>query len=391
VFIEKHSGFTSAYGFMLGLMIIALLILIAGKRWLLHGSHQDNVVLSQASKIITCAIRHGCRMRCATPEYQLQHRRKTVGWSQGMIDELIRGLRCCRVLLSFVMFYVSFDQMQNNLISQAGQMNTHGTPNDLLPALNQVGCILMGPIIQLGLYPLLHRHRIYIGPITRIALGFGFVALSMLYATFVQHAVYTSLPCESDPRDCSSLTTGNSGPNVWIQAPIYFLISTGEVFALVTGLEYAYYHSPSGMKVIVQAINLLIAGVGSAVALSLTAVAHDPNLVIFYGSLAGAMGATTVIVWLLFHKYDKVEKLASKSATLMQPPGDVESGTRQSMREEPECANPYTEVSSPSMPTGSSVTLVAHQPVEGTEMKRLRSISDATLVHEVPKDVPLNV
>jgi POT family proton-dependent oligopeptide transporter len=372
-------------------MVIALLILIFGERWFVQGPHEDNAILSQASKIITCALKHGCRMKCATPEYQLQHRQKTITWSQGMVDELSRGLRCCRVLLSFIAFYVCFDQMQNNLISQAGQMNTHGVPNDLLPALNQVGCILMGPIIQLGLYPLLHRRRIYIGPIMRITIGFGFVAASMLYATFVQYAVYTSSPCISNPRDCSSLTSGNSGPNVWLQAPIYFLISTGEIFSLVTGLEYAYDHSPKGMKVIVQAVNLLIAGVGSVIALSLTAVAHDPHLIIFYGSLAGSMGATTVIFWLLFRKYDRIERLSSKPEPLLRPSADIETGTHQPGGDEAHFASSYTNKSSPSMPSSSSITLVAHEGVGAIEMSRLRSISDTTLVHTGPYDISMDV
>ena len=77
------------------------------------------------------------------------------------------------------MFYVCFDQMQNNLISQAGQMETNGTPNDLLPAMNQVGCIVLGPLTQELLYPFLHRRRVYLTAVSRIAVGFAFVALSM--------------------------------------------------------------------------------------------------------------------------------------------------------------------------------------------------------------------
>jgi POT family proton-dependent oligopeptide transporter len=58
------------------------------------------------------------------------------------------------------------------------------------------------------------------------------------------------------------------------------------------------------MKVIVQAINLLMAGMGSVVALALTAVAHDPNLLIFYASLTAGMAVTTMIFWVVFRMYD---------------------------------------------------------------------------------------
>jgi POT family proton-dependent oligopeptide transporter len=197
------------------------------------------------------------------------------------------------------MFYICFDQMQNNLISQAGQMQTNGTPNDLLPAMNQVGCIVLGPLIQEVLYPFLHRRRIYPTAVSRITVGFAFVTLSMLYATLVQLLIYRSPPCYDQPGSC-----GSNQINVWVQAPLYFLISAGEIFAYVTALEYAYHHSPKAMKVVVQAIGLLVGSVGSACAMALTPVARNPYLVTFYASLTGSMAVTTVLFWALFRRYD---------------------------------------------------------------------------------------
>jgi POT family proton-dependent oligopeptide transporter len=198
------------------------------------------------------------------------------------------------------MFYICFDQMQNNLISQAGQMRSSSVPNDLLPALNQVGCIVFGPLIQGVLYPVLRRRQLYPSPITRITIGFGFVTLSMLYATIIQLLIYRSPPCYDQPGHC-----GHNQINVWTQAPLYLLIAVGEVFAYVTALEYAYEYSPKTMKVIIQAVGLLIAGVGSACAMALTPVARDPNLLIFYSSLTAGMAATSIVFWLLFRKYDR--------------------------------------------------------------------------------------
>jgi POT family proton-dependent oligopeptide transporter len=328
VFIEKKYGFAEAYGLTLVLMIIALAMLVAGKKWYVQVSHKDNLIVPQATKIVACAVKNGFKMKCADPVYQFERHQKTVSWTSTMVEELTRGLQGCRVLLTFVMFYVCFDQMQNNLISQAGQMETKGTPNDLLPALNQVGCIVMGPLIQMGLYPLLHRRRIYIGPVMRITIGFGFMALAMLYATVVQHAIYSSPPCRESLDLCSDLDIGIQGrPNVWLQAPIYFLISTGEIFAYVTGLEYAYDHSPKDMKVIVQAISLLVAGIGSVVALALTPVAHDPNLLIFYASLTGGMTFTAIIFWLVFRKYDRTQSNGEQQHSSEDGAMDVEKAT----------------------------------------------------------------
>lgn len=49
--------------------------------------------------------------------------------------------------------------MFNNLISQAGQMQLHGAPNDMLQAMAGVACVIFGPIIQ-ALYNFLAKRRI---------------------------------------------------------------------------------------------------------------------------------------------------------------------------------------------------------------------------------------
>ena len=37
--------------------------------------------------------------------------------------------------------------MFNNLVSQAGQMDLHGVPNDMIQAFSGVACVLIGPLI----------------------------------------------------------------------------------------------------------------------------------------------------------------------------------------------------------------------------------------------------
>lgn len=329
VYIEKHYGFAGAYGMCLGCMIIAMIMLICGKHWYVKVPHKVNV-LPQAAKIVACAARHGFKMERADPEFQLEHFGKTVSWTVTLVDELARGLRACRVLIAFVMFWLCFDQMQNNLISQAGQMKTGNTPNDLLPAMNQVGCIVLGPVIQDVLYPFLHKRRIYLNAVTRIAIGFVFVALSMLYATIVQHAIYSSPPCYDRPKQCEAMQSmaladiKNSRPNVWIQAPLYFLIATGEIFAYTTVMEFAYNHSPKDMKALVQAISLLVAGIGSASAMALAELARDPWLTYLFAALAGGMASTTVLFWLLFRTYDDYDAHLPRDDTATGTQLDVE-------------------------------------------------------------------
>ncbi|KAF2742836.1 PTR2-domain-containing protein [Sporormia fimetaria CBS 119925] len=306
--LEKYHSFAVAYGITFGSMVIATGMLVGGARWYIQLPHEGNV-LPKATKVLVCAARNNFKMTHAYPAYQLSHHGKYVLWTTTFVDELSRGLRACRVLIAFIVFYICFDQMQNNLISQAKQMVTHSIPNDMMPALNQVFCILLGPIVQYGLYPFLNRHNIPFKPIARITVGFIFIALSMLYAAITQHIIYTRGPCFSTPGACDAIPHDSTTfqPNdisVWLQTPVYFLIAIGEIFAYVTALEYSYDHSPKSMKAIVQAISLMIAGLGSAAAMGLTPVARDPWLVALYGGLFGGMAVTTGVFWWCFRRYD---------------------------------------------------------------------------------------
>lgn len=185
-------------------------------------------------------------------------------------------------------------------------MDTGSTPNDMMSAMNQVGCILFVPFIHHIIYPIFHRRHIYIKPIMRITIGFSFIALAMAYAAIVQQTIYSADPCYKLPRMCTSAVDHEPNRvNVWLQAPVFFLIAMGEAWSYATALEIAYSYAPSNLKAVIQAIFPLMAAIGSVCALALTPLAHDPNLVIFYACLAGAMALTTVIFWIQFRKYDR--------------------------------------------------------------------------------------
>jgi POT family proton-dependent oligopeptide transporter len=206
------------------------------------------------------------------------------------------------------MFYTCFDQMQNNLISQASDLNTGSTPNDVLPNMNQVACILISPLVTYVLDPFLARRQKYLKPVTRIAIGFGFITLTMVYTSVVQNAIYRSAPCFKHPTACGDdQSLAQQRPNVWIQAPIYFLMAAGEVFAMTTAMEYAEKHAPKHMEVFVQGIGMLITGIGSTIALIIAEAARDPHLVIFYASLAGGMFVTSIVFYVIFRNCDQDE------------------------------------------------------------------------------------
>lgn len=199
--------------------------------------------------------------------------------------------------------------MFNNLVSQAGQMDLRGVPNDMIQAFSGVACILLGPVIQY-LYNFLAGRKIDFGPIARIAAAFLFCGGAMAYATGVQKLIYTTGPCYDRPRVCAASGNGER-PNeiqVWVQIPVYFVLAVGEIFGFVTASEYAYSKAPQDMKTMVQAFVQLTACAGSALGMALSPVAKDPDVLVMYACLAGVMVLSAGLFYWKFGKYDKIDE-----------------------------------------------------------------------------------
>lgn len=146
-------------------------------------------------------------------------------------------------------------------------------------------------------------------PITRIFFGFMFAAIAMAYAAIVQHIIYSAGPCYEYPLACPASEDGTI-PNqvhVAIQTPAYVFIALSEIFASVTGLEYAYTKAPSNMKAFIMSVFLFTNAIGSAIGIALSSVSVDPKLMWMYVGLAISTAIAGVIFWFVFRKYNKLE------------------------------------------------------------------------------------
>lgn len=195
-------------------------------------------------------------------------------------------------------------QMTTNLVSQAGQMQLDGIPNDTTQALNSIACILLGPVIQNLLYPALRRHGIPFGPIARIATAFLVMSTAMGFAAGLQKLIYTRGPCYEHPLAC-----GSQEPNeisVWAQTPVYILLSFSEILGFTTLSEYSYSEAPKTMRSLVQALAQVSSGVGAALGMAVSSLAYDPVVLYLYTGLAALMLLSGPVFWVVFRRYDDV-------------------------------------------------------------------------------------
>jgi POT family proton-dependent oligopeptide transporter len=324
-YLEREFGFWQAYLLTTVALAVGIALFLFWGPKFAKIEPQGNV-LPRAASMVSCAAKNGFNLDHAKSSYQAEKFGRTVSWSDEFVDGIKKGLIACRVMytsialsisritdisrsFSLLIFYLIISQMYNNLVSQAGSMLLSGIPNDLPQAFSGVACIIFGPLIQ-GLYSLLAKHRIRFGPVARLTAAFIFCGLSMAYAAVVQYLIYTAPPCYSHPFKCAA-SVNRKDPNrlsIWVQVPVYFLLAIGEIFGFVTAFEYAYTKAPKDMKAVVMAFSQLTAGLASVLGMAISPAAKDPNMVIMYGVLAGAMGITAVGFWWIFGDLDKDDR-----------------------------------------------------------------------------------
>ena len=189
-------------------------------------------------------------------------------------------------------------------------MNGHGVPNDLMQNFDPISIIVLIPILDRFIYPLLRKAHILFLPINRITVGFLVAAIAVMYAAIVQHYIYITGPCYITPLCPASVVDGVAQGNdihIAIQTPAYVFVGISEIFLSVTGLEYAYTKAPASMKSFVQSMYLLTNAFGSAIGLALVPVSMDPSVLWLYAGLSISSAITAVIFWLLFHRYNARE------------------------------------------------------------------------------------
>jgi POT family proton-dependent oligopeptide transporter len=199
--------------------------------------------------------------------------------------------------------WLCFNQNQTNLISQAGQMMTYGIPNDAFQALNPIFVLVAVPLLEKFFYPRMHNIGLSPRAPVRITLGFALFAVSMASAAGVQQTIYNAPPCYNLPLECPGSNSGKipNAVSVFIQVPTFFIGAIGEVLFSVSGSEYAYNKAAPHMKSTLQAFTMLTVALGSALAIAVSPVSHNPYLVIVFSSFAAAVVVvTTVFGWLFW-------------------------------------------------------------------------------------------
>lgn len=113
---------------------------------------------------------------------------------------------------------------------------------------NPLIILILIPVFNYWVYPWFDRIGLKTTALRRFGVGLVLTAMSFVVIALIQ----------------TSIDKGGH-PSFWWQALAYVLLSAAEVLVSITGLEYAYTHSPKSMKSTMTAIWLMVVAIGNLI------------------------------------------------------------------------------------------------------------------------------
>ncbi|MDO3644054.1 MAG: POT-type proton-dependent oligopeptide transporter [Mucilaginibacter sp.] len=247
----EHFGPKWAFGIPGLLMALATIIFFSGRKMYVkvppQGVNRNNLVF-----ITWYALTHSSQRKPGQSMLDV---------AKGPYDpERVEGVKAVyRVMAVFffaLAFWAVWDQCLSEWTLYAEKMdrviNLGFTTVTIFPGqlstFNTVFLLMFIPLFNYVIYPWFDKIGIKTTPLRRLGTGLIITALSFVVIGFT-HA---------------SIESGNH-PSIWWQVFAFVLLSAAEVLVSITGLEYAYTHSPKSMKSTMTGIWFLVVSFGNLI------------------------------------------------------------------------------------------------------------------------------
>lgn len=247
--VYKNYGPRWAFGIPGILMCLATIIFFAGRKKYVRvppkGVNRDNFVFISVYALLN-----------------MGKKKQGQSWldvsKASFNPEKVEGVKAVyRVITVFFFafaFWAVWDQCLSEWVLQAAKMNrvinlgfaSFEVLAGQVSTVNTVFLLLLIPVFNYWLYPLFDNAGIKTTPLRRLGAGLVLTALSFVIIALIQ----------------TSIDHGGS-PSIWWQILAYLVLSAAEVLVSITGLEYAYTHSPVSMKSTMSGIWFLVVSLGN--------------------------------------------------------------------------------------------------------------------------------
>nr|XP_004667622.2 solute carrier family 15 member 3 [Jaculus jaculus] len=253
------------------------------------------------------------------------------------------------VMVTLVPYWMVYFQMQSTYVLQglhlhipnifrASPINSSGVlraennyriPEAWLLLANVVVVLILVPIKDHVIDPLLLRCKLLPSALQKMALGmfFGFTSVIVAGVLEKERLQYIAANKTVSQQIGQDLYYAAPLP-IWWQIPQYLLIGISEIFASIPGLEFAYSEAPRSMQGAIMGIFFCLSGVGSLLGSGLVALLSLPGgwmycpedsgninkcrMDLYFFLLAGIQAVTaSLFLWIARH----YEKTGHRAAT----------------------------------------------------------------------------
>uniref|UniRef100_A0A8C7ZZP8 Solute carrier family 15 member 1 n=1 Tax=Oryzias sinensis TaxID=183150 RepID=A0A8C7ZZP8_9TELE len=187
-----------AFGVPAALMAVALIVFIVGNGMYHKTAPQGNIMV-KVTKCIGFAIKNRFRHRSS----QYPKREHWMDWADEKYDKLLIAqvkmvLKVLFLYIPLPMFWALFDQQGSRWTLQAttmdGDFGGLTIQPDQMQTVNPILILILVPIMDSLIYPLISKCKLNFTPLRRITVGMFFAAMAFVVAAVVQLQIDKTLP-----------------------------------------------------------------------------------------------------------------------------------------------------------------------------------------------------
>lgn len=198
-----HDCYMLAFGVPALLMILSIALFYCGRNKYKKVAPEGNIVLQ-----VGCAVGNAIKKKVKSigkgdkREHWMDYAKEDYG--SHMVEDIKALFKVLFLFLPLPVFWTLFDQQGSRWTLQAeemdGNIGAFGTLKpDQMQALNPVFILIMIPIFETVIYPLLRKCNLLVRPLQRMSAGMLLAACSFVMAAFIQIAIQKSRIAVNEP------------------------------------------------------------------------------------------------------------------------------------------------------------------------------------------------
>ncbi|KAH8819462.1 peptide transporter-like protein [Xylogone sp. PMI_703] len=234
-----------------------------------------------------------------------------VPWNDDFVEDVRRAFQATGIFCFFPIQYINDNGLGGAANALSTMLTTNGVPNDVISNFNSLSIIVMAPVLNYGLYPLLRRWGVHYGPVARITTGLFLSTMGGAAYTILNYYAYKKGPCGKYGSSATCVDADGvslvSDISIWWMAIPFAIGGISELFVNVPAYGIAYSRAPKNMRGLVSALNLFNTAIAYAIGLACSSVIKDPYITWDFGAPTIIGLVLTIIFYFLYRDIDKEE------------------------------------------------------------------------------------